>query len=96
MLLALSILGGNSHETVPTLDYRLPGHISVYPSSVEESGASDTEDTAWSIEDEWLVGQTAPLNLLVIRSGTQGLHLALGELVPALLHSGRFTVSKSF
>lgn len=62
-------------------------------SPVEESGASDTEDTVWSIEDEWLVGQTAPLNLLVIRSGNQGLHLALGELIPALLHSGRFTVS---
>ncbi|XP_026314069.1 uncharacterized protein LOC113225833, partial [Hyposmocoma kahamanoa] len=59
---------------------------------VEESGASDTEDTVWSIEDEWLVGQTAPLNLLAIRSGNQGLHLALGELIPALLHSGRFTV----
>lgn len=63
---------------------------------VEESGASDTEDTVWSIEDEWLVGQTAPLNLLALRSGNQGLHLALGELIPALLHSGRFTVSPFF
>ncbi|CAH0585444.1 unnamed protein product [Chrysodeixis includens] len=59
---------------------------------VEESGASDAEDTAWSLEDEWLVGQCAPLNLVAARSGLRGLHLALAELVLALLQRGRFTI----
>lgn len=60
---------------------------------VEESGASDAEDQGWSAEEEWLAGQTAPLNLLVARSGAQTLHLVLGDLVLALLQRGRFTVS---
>ncbi|KAF9805392.1 hypothetical protein SFRURICE_018283 [Spodoptera frugiperda] len=59
---------------------------------VEESGASDAEDSAWSLEDEWLVGQCAPLNLICARSGHHALHLALGDLVVALLHRGRFTI----
>ncbi|XP_022814232.1 uncharacterized protein LOC111348018 [Spodoptera litura] len=59
---------------------------------VEESGASDAEDSAWSLEDEWLVGQCAPLNLISARSGHHALHLALGDLVVALLHRGRFTI----
>lgn len=59
---------------------------------VEESGASDVEDSPWSTEDDWLVGQTAPLNLLAGRCGVQTLHLALGDLVLAMLHRGRFTL----
>ncbi|KAL0882819.1 hypothetical protein ABMA27_016364 [Loxostege sticticalis] len=59
---------------------------------VEESGASDAEDPAWSAEEEWLAGQTAPLNLLVARSGSHTLHLVLGDLVLALLQRGRFTI----
>ncbi|XP_052753477.1 uncharacterized protein LOC113513357 isoform X1 [Galleria mellonella] len=60
--------------------------------SVEESGASDAEETAWSMEEEWLVGQTAPLNLIASRSGVHALHLTLGDLVLALLQRGRFTI----
>lgn len=60
---------------------------------MEESGASDAEDTSWSLSDEWLVGQTAPLALTAARCGVHGLHAALGELVPALLLRRRFTVS---
>lgn len=60
---------------------------------MEESGASDAEDIAWSLEEEWLVGQTAPLNLLTTRCGTFALHLALADLPPALLRAGRVTVS---
>lgn len=63
---------------------------------VEESGVSDAEDVAWGVEDEWLAGQTAPLNLLTSRCGAHALHLALGDLIPALLNSGRFTVRISF
>ncbi|CAB3261837.1 unnamed protein product [Arctia plantaginis] len=59
---------------------------------VEESGASDTEDTAWSLEEEWLVGQAAPLNLVTQCCGANTLHLALGDLVLALLQSGKFTI----
>ncbi|XP_072949627.1 uncharacterized protein [Epargyreus clarus] len=59
---------------------------------VDESGASDVEDGTWCAEDEWLVGQTAPLNLLAARSGAHTLHLALGDLVLALLHRGKFTI----
>ncbi|XP_075978367.1 uncharacterized protein LOC142978031 isoform X2 [Anticarsia gemmatalis] len=59
---------------------------------VEESGASDTEDSAWSLEEEWLVGQAAPLNLIAQCCGANTLHLALGDLVLALLQSGRFTI----
>ncbi|PZC85855.1 hypothetical protein B5X24_HaOG215217 [Helicoverpa armigera] len=58
---------------------------------VEESGASDAEDSAWSLEDEWLVGQCAPLNLIAGRCG-HALQLALGDLPLALLHRGRFTI----
>lgn len=61
--------------------------------TVEESGASDTEDTAWSLEEEWLVGQAAPLNLVTQCCGANTLHLALGDLVLALLQSSKFTVS---
>lgn len=61
--------------------------------TVEESGASDTEDSAWSLEEEWLVGQAAPLNLVAQCCGANTLHLALGDLVLALLQSGKFTVS---
>lgn len=61
--------------------------------AVEESGTSDVEDTAWSMEEEWLVGQAAPLNLLSSRCGAQTLHLAPGDLVSALLDRGKFTVS---
>ncbi|KAI5631185.1 hypothetical protein NE865_16099 [Phthorimaea operculella] len=60
--------------------------------SVEESGVSDTEETAWGLEDEWLVGNMAPLNILASRSGMHATHLALGEVVPALLQAGKFTV----
>ncbi|KAJ2937994.1 hypothetical protein O0L34_g14447 [Tuta absoluta] len=60
--------------------------------SVEESGVSDTEETTWGLEDEWLVGQMAPLNILASRSGMHATHLALGEVVPALLQAGKFTV----
>lgn len=59
---------------------------------VEESGASDTEDSAWSLEEEWLVGQAAPLNLVAQCCGANTLHLSLGDLVLALLHSGKFTI----
>ncbi|KAJ0176389.1 hypothetical protein K1T71_007568 [Dendrolimus kikuchii] len=59
---------------------------------VEESGTSDAEDTPWSTEDEWLVGQTTPLNLLASRCGVHALHHALGDLVLAMLYRGRFTL----
>ncbi|KAM3957157.1 uncharacterized protein ACR2FA_008872 [Aphomia sociella] len=60
--------------------------------SVEESGASDAEETPFSVEEEWLVGQTAPLNFLASRSAAHTLHLALGDLVLALLQRGKFTI----
>ncbi|XP_064292400.1 uncharacterized protein LOC128675031 [Plodia interpunctella] len=58
---------------------------------VEDSGASDAEDIGWSVEEEWIVGHTAPLNLL-FSSGHHTLHLALADIVPALLQRGRFTI----
>ncbi|KAG6455656.1 uncharacterized protein LOC115447051 isoform X2 [Manduca sexta] len=59
---------------------------------VEESGTSDTEESPWSAVDEWLIGHTAPLSLLASRSAADSLHLALADVVPALLHRGKFTI----
>ncbi|XP_060803362.1 uncharacterized protein LOC106132151 [Amyelois transitella] len=58
---------------------------------VEDSGASDAEDSSWSVEEEWVVGHTAPLNLLW-SSGQRTLHLSLADIVPALVLRGRFTI----
>ncbi|CAK1580657.1 unnamed protein product [Parnassius mnemosyne] len=57
---------------------------------VEESGTSDAEDMAWSWCDEWVAGRAAPLGVLAARGGA--LHLALADLVPALLQRARFTI----
>ncbi|GBP16067.1 hypothetical protein EVAR_94407_1 [Eumeta japonica] len=59
---------------------------------VEESSASDVEDTVWGIEDEWLMNQAAPLNILARRSAGGTHYLALGDLIVALLHRGKFTI----
>ncbi|XP_063536047.1 uncharacterized protein LOC134745881 [Cydia strobilella] len=59
---------------------------------VEESGTSDAEDTGWSLSDEWLVGQTAPLAMTATRCGCRALHAALADLLPALLLRRHFTV----
>ncbi|CAG4959322.1 unnamed protein product [Parnassius apollo] len=58
---------------------------------VEESGTSDAEDVAWSWCDEWVLGHCAPLSTLAARGGG-ALHLALADLVPALLQRARFTI----
>ncbi|XP_023938844.2 uncharacterized protein LOC112046458 isoform X2 [Bicyclus anynana] len=58
---------------------------------VEESGTSDAEDGAWSVQDEWVIGQAAPLTLIASRCGG-ALHLTLGDLLHALLLRGKFTI----
>lgn len=60
---------------------------------MEESGASDAEEPAWSLVDEWLISQTAPLNLLSTRCALSTTHLVLADLVPTILHRGKFSVS---
>lgn len=60
---------------------------------MEESGTSDLEESSWSLEEEWLVGQTAPLNLIAQHCGAGVPHLAGGHIVAALLDRGKFTVS---
>ncbi|XP_032517507.2 uncharacterized protein LOC116770231 isoform X1 [Danaus plexippus] len=57
--------------------------------SVEESGASDVEESSWSARDEWVVSRASPLGVMMSRGGV--LHLALGDLVPAMLHAGKFS-----
>ncbi|XP_050351138.1 uncharacterized protein LOC126773921 [Nymphalis io] len=60
--------------------------------SVEESGASEAEEAAWSGRDECVVWQCAsPLSAASARCGG-ALHAALGDLVPALLARGNFSV----
>ncbi|XP_039753391.1 uncharacterized protein LOC120628834 [Pararge aegeria] len=58
---------------------------------VEESATSDAEDGAWSVQDEWVIGQAAPLSLIASRCGG-AVHLALGDLLHALLLRGKFTI----
>ncbi|XP_034832300.1 uncharacterized protein [Maniola hyperantus] len=58
---------------------------------VEESATSDAEDGAWSVQDEWMIGQASPLALIASRCGG-ALHLALGDLLHALLVRGKFTI----
>ncbi|CAK1551359.1 unnamed protein product [Leptosia nina] len=58
---------------------------------VEESGASDLEDNGWCIEDEWVLNQVTPLNM-IITSEKRTLHLLLADIVLCALRRGCFTM----
>ncbi|KAL4712082.1 hypothetical protein ACJJTC_005318 [Scirpophaga incertulas] len=58
---------------------------------VEESGASEAEDTGWSSVEAWVTARSAPLELLASNS-PRTLHLTLGDILPALLRRGKFTI----
>ncbi|XP_045448167.1 uncharacterized protein LOC123656541 [Melitaea cinxia] len=64
---------------------------SVKDSLNEESCTSDAEEMSWSARDECVVSRASPVEAVSGRCGG-ALHLALGDLLPALLARGKFTV----
>ncbi|XP_045484068.1 uncharacterized protein LOC110997172 isoform X1 [Pieris rapae] len=58
---------------------------------VEESGVSDVEDSGWSVEDEWVLTQVTPLNMITT-SETGTLHLLLSDIILCALRRGCFTM----
>ncbi|CAH0398157.1 unnamed protein product [Chilo suppressalis] len=58
---------------------------------VEESGASDLEESGWGPVEEWAAGRAGPLSALAAPR-LAALHLVLGDLPPALLRRGRVTI----
>ncbi|CAH2095846.1 unnamed protein product [Euphydryas editha] len=59
--------------------------------NVEESCTSDAEEVSWSARDECVVSRASPVEAVSGRCGG-ALHLALADLVHALLARGKFTV----